>query len=75
MFNDSTAHTHAICDKHDKFDNIVEQTNYKLTKSPSLVTPSKLTISNMHVNVSTVCSPLFTAGTLKMQDWKKQDWN
>ena len=31
---DSTAHTHEICDKHDKFDNIVEQTNYKLTKSP-----------------------------------------
>jgi len=36
MFNDSTAHTHAICDKHYKFDNIVEQTNYKLTKSPAI---------------------------------------
>jgi len=36
MFNDSTARTHAICDQHDKFDNIVEQTNYKLTKSPAI---------------------------------------
>ena len=36
MFNDSTARAHAICDEHDKFDNIVEQTNYKLTKSPAI---------------------------------------
>jgi len=42
MFNDSTAYTHAICDKHDKFVNIVEQTNYKLTKSP-VIGDTKLT--------------------------------
>jgi len=48
MFNDSTAHTHAICDKHDKFDNIVEQTNYKLTKSP-VIGDTKLTKYTQYV--------------------------
>ena len=59
MFNDSTTRTHAICDKHDKFDNIVEQTNYKLTKSP-VIGDTKLTKYTQYV-YSLQSSAVFTA--------------
>jgi len=56
MFIDSKARrpTHAICDKHDKFDNIVEQTNYKLTKSP-VIGDAKLTKYTQYARQRVYC--------------------